>query len=230
MRRLYLTTALLVTGLLTIGGIAFASSMFKQTASITLTATKAGKSTGFKAALESSDTGAVQPQGLKTLTVTFPAKTKFNFKTSEIKVCKSSDTEVKATGGHSCPAKSRIGNGTAVANGAPVYPAIPENVNAYAGSNNIIFLLSPSGPSGQVLVLHGKVSSNKLTTEVPVIKVGALNIVITSLKLTVKAIGSGKKAFVTAGQCTKGKFVVKSNFLYQTGETLTISSSSHCTK
>ena len=49
------------------------------------------------------------------------------------------------------------------------------------------------------------------------ISAGGLNIVITALNLTVKTVGSGKNAFITAGKCTKGKFPVKSQFAYQTG-------------
>ncbi|HYM46210.1 MAG TPA: hypothetical protein VES65_08645 [Solirubrobacteraceae bacterium] len=228
MRRLRMTAMFLAMGMLAIGGLAYASTQFTQEAKITLTATKAGKSTGFKASLKSADPGAVQPQGLKTLTVTFPTNTKFNFKSTAIKQCKASSTEIKATLGSACPAKSKLGVGTATANGAPVLPVIPENVTAYAGKNEIVFFLSPSGPVGQLLVLRGKVSANKLTVAVPVIKEAGLNIVITSLKLTIKAVGSGKQAFVTAGKCTSKKFVVKSSFVYQTGAKLSRSSSSKC--
>jgi hypothetical protein len=227
---LQISGAALAVAALVGASVALASSQFKQTAKITLTATKAGASTGFKANLASSDPGAPQPQGLKTLTIAFPANTKFNFKSNAVKQCTATDIEIKATGGAACPAKSKIGTGTAMANGAPVIPAIPENAVAYVGSGQIVFLLSPKGPSGQTLVLHGKVSANKVTTEVPVLSAGGLNIVIAELALTVKAVGSGKNAFVTAGKCTNGKFVVKSSFLYQTGAKLALSSSSKCTK
>ena len=162
--------AMLLAGALIVGtaGAAYASSQFTQTSNITLTATKAGKPTGLKAALNAADPGAVQPQGLKTLTITLPANTKFNFKSAAIKQCKAGDTEIKATGGAVCPAKSKIGSGEALANGAPVIPAIPEVATAYAGNGQIIFLLAPKGPAGQVLVLHGKVSKNVVTTQVPV--------------------------------------------------------------
>ena len=230
MTRFKLAAAVLLTGALGVTGLAYASSQFKQTSVITLTATKAGQATGLKANLESSDPGAVQPQGLKTLTITLPTKTKFNFKSSAIKQCHATDIEIKATGGHACPSKSLIGSGAAAANAAPVIPVIPENTTAYAGSNQIIFLLSPKGPAGQILVLHGTVSANKITTQVPVISSGGLNVVITGLQLTVKKLGSGKSAFITAGKCTAGKFVVKSSFLYQTGETLALTSSSKCSK
>jgi len=63
-----------------------------------------------------------------------------------------------------------------------------------------------------------------------VINAGGLNVVITSLTLNVKTIGHGKKAFITAGKCKAGKFTVKSSFVYQTGATLTVPSSSKCSK
>jgi hypothetical protein len=231
MRRLKLMTVLTVAGVLCAGGLAYASSQFTQTSVITLTATKAGKPTGLQASLQSADPGAVQPQGLKTLTITLPTKTKFDFKSTALKQCKASEVEIKATLGSACSAKSKIGSGTAVANGAPVLPTIPENATAYAGHNEIIFLLTPAtAGAGQVLVLYGKVSANTVTTEVPVINAGGLNIVITALNLTIKTVGKGKQAFITAGNCTGGKFAVKSGFVYQTGATLSIASSSKCSK
>jgi len=230
MRMLRFLAGLVAVGVVGAAGVAYASEQFKQTSNITLTATKAGKPTGLKANLVATDPGAAQPQGLKTLTITLPEGTRFNFKSSAVAQCKASDVEIKATGGHACPSKSRIGSGTAVANGAPVAPTIPENASAYVGPNQIIFLLSPSGPAGQVLVLHGAVSKNKVTTQVPVISAGGLNIVITTLNLTVNKVGSGSKAFITAGKCKSGKFAVSARFLYQTGQTLTIPSSSKCSK
>lgn len=220
--------ALALVGVLGIACVAYASPLFTQTSNITLTATRAGKPTGLKAALQSADPGAVQPQGLKVLTITLPGGTKFNFKTTAIKQCKASEVEIKATLGGACPAKSQIGTGTAVANAAPVIPTIPENVKAYAGTNQIVFLFTPAAASGQILVLYGKVAANKVTTEVPVLQAGGLNIVITALDLTVKTIGSDGKAFITAGKCTAGKFTVHAHFLYQTGATLTRTSSSRC--
>jgi hypothetical protein len=224
-----ITTAL---AMLAVAAVALASSQFKQTSNVTLTATKAGQSTGFKAAIQSSDPGEPggKPQALKTLTLTLPSATKFNFKSKALTLCTAGDTEIKGTGGAVCPAKSKIGSGTAEANGYPAIPQIPENATAYAGKGNIIFLLAPKGPAGAPLVLHGVVSANKVTTEVPPISFGGVSIVITGLNLTVNKVGSGKTAFITAGKCTSGKFKVKSNFLYSTGATETLSSSSKCSK
>ncbi len=220
------------TAMLMVAAVAVASSQFKQTSNIKLTATKEGKATGFTAAIQSSDPGEPggKPQALKTLTITLPSATKFNFKSKALKLCTASDTEIKGTGGAVCPAKSKIGSGSAEANGAPVFPAIPENATAYAGKGNIIFLLAPTGPAGTVLVLHGIVSANKVTTTVPMISAGGLTIVITALNLKVNTIGSAKTAFITAGKCSAGKFNVKSSFLYYTGATQALSSSSKCSK
>ena len=231
MRKVWVIVSVALALAFGVVGAAIASSQFKQTSKITLTATKPGKSTGFSASIESSDPGAPngQPQALKTLTVTFPKNTKFNFKSSAIKQCVATDTELRATGGAVCPKKSKIGSGTAVANGAPVFPMIPEKAVAYVGSNEIRFLLTPTGPVGQTLVLHGRVSGNVMTTNVPAITSGGLKIVITALSLKINAFGSGKNAFVTSGVCSKKKFVVSAKFLYETGAKLTISSSSKCT-
>lgn len=213
-------------------GVALASSQFKQTSKITLTASKAGASTGFQASIASSDPGAPneQPQALKTLTVTFPTNTKFNFKSSAIKQCTASAVELVGTKGAACPAKSKIGTGTAMANGAPVYPKIPEIATVYAGKGKLLFVLVPATAVGSTLVLEGTVSANKLTTPVPALSSGGLKIVITELALNVKALGSGKQAFVTAGQCANGKFNVKSNFVYYTGSPVSLTSSSKCSK
>lgn len=216
--------------LLASGSVALATSMFKQSANIALTASKAGVSTGFKARLASSDAGATyeKPQALKTLTVTFPQGTKFNFKSSAVKQCKASATELVATKGSACPAKSRIGSGSANANGSPVYPKIPESAIVFVGKGKLVFLLLPSTAVGTPLVLEGKVSANKLTTPVPALESGGLSIVITELALKVKTAGSGKQAFVTAGKCTKHRFTVRSSFTYYTGSPVSLSSSSKC--
>lgn len=230
MRTLKITVLGLVSAMVATSGLALASSQFKQTAVVTLTATKPGASSGIRAAISSSDPGAplAQPQGLKTLTLTFPAKTRFNFKSKALKRCLASDTEIKATSGSACPSKSRLGSGSALANGAPVLPQIPESVTAFAANNEVLLLLAPTAPGGTTLVLHGKVSGNRMTTEVPVLKQGPVNIVLTELKLAVKAIGKGPTAFIRAGKCVKKRFVVTSSFLYQTGEKLTLTSSSKC--
>lgn len=235
MRRLKLSAAALAAAMLAttlLSGVVMASSQFKQTAKVTLTTKKQGASTGFKANLQSSDPGAPleKPQALTTLTLTFPTGTKFNFKSKALTQCKANDTEIKATGGSVCPSKSKIGSGSSTANGAPVFPKVSESVTAFAGKNEILLLLAPKvlGGPGATLVLHGKISGNKMTTQVPPITAGGLTIVITGFELSVKSVGSGKTTWAKAGKCVKGKFQVRSSFVYSTGEKLTIKSSSSC--
>ncbi len=231
MRRIRIAAPLTaIAALVLASGVALASSQFTQTSNITLTATKAGASTGFKAALKSSDPGEPggKPQALKTLTITFPPATKFNFKSKAITPCTASDVEIKGTKGAACPAMSRIGSGGAEANGAPVFPMLPENAIAYASKSDLIFLLTPKAAAGTVLVLHGKVAANKVTVAVPALVEGPLTIVITALELNVNRIGNGKSAFVTAGKCHAGRFTVGSSFAYYTGATKQLTSSSRC--
>lgn len=229
MKAVKITAGALAAVLLATTGIALASTQFKQTANVTLTATKANASSGIKAAIAATDPGAEfgKPQALKVLTLTFPANTKFNFKSKAIAQCKASETEIKATGGSACPSKSKLGTGSASANGAPVLPSIPEAVTAYAGKGEVLLVLAPKN-AGTTSVLHGKVSGNRMTTELPALAVGPVSIVVTELRLNVKAIGSGSSSFVRAGKCVKKKFTVKSSFLYQTGAKLTRTSSSKC--
>ncbi|HEY7890598.1 MAG TPA: hypothetical protein VIC05_00150 [Solirubrobacteraceae bacterium] len=230
MRTLKITALGLAIAMLAMTGIALASAQFKQTAKVTLTATKPNQSSGVKAVILSEDPGApfAQPQGLKVLKLTFPVKTKFNFHSKALAQCKASEPEIKATKGAACPVKSKLGTGSANANGAPVLPAIPEAVAAFAGNNEVILYLEHKALGGVDLILHAKVSSNKLTVEVPELKQGPVNIVLTELKLTIKAIGKGTNTFIKAGKCIKKRFVVTSSFLYQTGANSTLTSSSRC--
>lgn len=233
MRRVRFVVVAVLVAALALTSVAVASSQFKQTSKITLTAKGQGDSTGFRADIKSSDPGAPygKPQGLKQLTVVFPQRTRFNFRSKAMKQCKASDTEIKATGGSACPKKSRIGSGSAIANGAPVLPKISEDVTVFAGGGKQIrLLLAPASTAGQTLVIHGKINGNVLKANVPTIEAGGLKIVITALKLKVKAIGHDRSAFVTAGTCTSKRFVVKAKFLYETGAKLTLKSSSKCSK
>jgi len=233
MRRLQFTVVAILALILGVTSVAVASSQFKQTAKIAFTVKKEGDSTGFKVKIKSSDPGApnAQPQALKQLTVVFPQRTRFNFKSKAMKQCKATDTEIKATGGAACPTKSRVGKGNAVANGAPVLPMIPENVTAFAAGNKVVkLLLAPASTAGQTLVIRAKVKNNTLKANVPTIEAGGLKIVITELNLKVKAIGHDRSAFVTAGKCSSKKFVVKSKFLYETGQKLTLKSTSKCSR
>lgn len=230
MRKVSLALMMLAAAMLAMAGIAVASSQFKQTAKVTLTATKPNAPTGFKASIFSSDPGAPmgQPQALKLLVIAFPNGTEFNFNSKAIKLCKASDAEVVGTKGAVCPSKSKLGSGTATAMAMPVFPSIPETATVFAGANKELLVLVVPKAAGSTLVLHAKVTGGKLAVAIPKLEASGLKIVLVQLAVDVKTVGKGKNAFAKAGRCTKKKFIVTSRFLYENGETLSLKSTSKC--
>ncbi len=231
MRKLYLALMALAAAMLAMAGIAVASSQFKQTAKVTLTATKPNAPTGFKASIFSSDPGAPlgQPVALKVLTITFPNGTQFNFNSKAIKLCKATDAEIVGTKGTACPGKSKLGSGSATAMAMPVFPSIPELATVFAGANkDLIVLIVPKAGAGSTLVLHAKITNAKLVVTLPKLEASGLKIVLVQLAVDVKASGKGKNAFARAGRCTKKQFIVTSRFLYEDGTTLKLKSTSKC--
>lgn len=225
MRR-FLIVAVVASLSLTLTGVAVAA--FTQTSDITLTAHKAGKTTGIKANVSSADPSVPQPKAAKLLAVTFPVKTKFNLATPLVTACKLSDAQLAA--GASCPAKSLIGSGSAVANAYPLLTSVPATVKAYASGTHSMVMVATASVFGTTMrtIIHATVSGPKLTIPVPTPVASGIKIVLVSLKLSVPAKGSGTSALVTAGQCSSHRFVVKSHFVYADGSTFNTTSSSPC--
>jgi hypothetical protein len=211
---------------LTLAGAALAA--FTQTSNITLTAHKAGKPTGIKANVSSTDPGATQPKAAKLLVVTFPSKTKFNLGTPLVTACKLSDA--KLASGAACPSKSLIGSGSAVANAYPLASSVPANVKAYAAGPGKMVMVATAHVLGATMrtIIHATASGSKLTIPVPTPVVSTIKVVLVSLTLNVPAKGSGKNALITAGKCSAHKFAVKSHFVYVDGSTFNTTSSSAC--
>jgi hypothetical protein len=225
MRR-FLIVAVVAVLSLTLTGVAVAA--FSQTSIITLTAHKAGKTTGIRANVSSTDPSVPQPKAAKLLVVTFPAKTRFNLTTPLVTVCKLSDAQLAA--GAACPGKSLIGSGSAVANAYPLLTSVPATVKAYTSGSRTIVMVATASVLGTTMrtIIHAGVSGSKLTITVPTPVVSGIKIVLVSLKLSVPAKGSGKTALVTAGLCSSHKFTVKSHFVYADGSTFDTTSSSAC--
>ena len=161
--------------------------------------------------------------------ITFPAGTKFNFGTKLIKPCKLTTKQLETLGGPTCPKSSKIGTGSAVANASPVL-AVPINasVTSYVRSKSTVVLQVVTHPEiAPPIVILETVSGSKLSIPVPTSSSG-ISLVLTSLKLNIPALGSGKTALVTTGKCVAGKYAVKSNFVYADGSTDAITSSSRC--
>lgn len=219
--------------------VSAAAAKFTQFSNITLTAHKHGQTTGIKADVHASDPTAPggQPKSLTKLTITFPAKTTFNLKTPLATACTLSDKQLSNQFGPSCPRKSQIGTGSAVANAAPVANSVAAKVKAYVGrSNSMILVVKPTASAfaSQIIVIHASVSGSKVTIPIPQLVLGkspgfaGVKVVLVSLKLSVPALGSGKKALITAGTCSSHRFVVKSRFVYADHSTLELKSSSGC--
>jgi hypothetical protein len=221
---------------LALAGVALATGAFTQVSSITLTGHHPGATTGIKASVYSSDLQAPggKPKAAKTLVVTFPTGTRFNF--GSIKPCNLSDSQLEKANAKGCPAASQIGTGSAIANTAPsLLGNVTAQVTSYVHNSKDVILwvhhARAHGVAGDVntpLVIHEKVSGSKLTIPVPTQKVGPITVVLTKLTLSVPQHGSGSHALITAGKCTDGQFVVKSHFNYVDGSTFDATSSSKC--
>lgn len=107
---------------------------------------------------------------------------------------------------------------------------VTAGVKAYAaGKTSIVIVVHATSPAPYTAAIRGTVSGSKLTIAVPKLTFDGAPITLTHLKLTVPKKGTGKKALLTAGTCTSGKFTVTSAFTYYNGSPVTVKSSSPCT-
>jgi hypothetical protein len=227
MRRLIAIAAGAALAALVCASVALAA--FTQVSNIRLTAHRAGQSTGIVSDVHSSDPSAPgqKPKGAKLLVVTFPVGTRFNL--GRVKPCTLSDAQLTAQFGPSCPGPSQIGTGSAVANAAPLITAVNAAVKAYAGgAHQLVLVAKATKPVPTTLVIRATASGSRLSIPIPQLNLGGIKVVLTSLKLSTPAIGSGPSALMTAGKCAAHKFVVKSHFAYVDGSTLDEISSSAC--
>ncbi len=240
MRKWFLSGAVAVLSL-ALAGVALAT--FTQSASVRFTTEKAGRSTGISANLIATDTSNPVPQSIKKLTIDFPAGTRFNLKTPKLKLCTRTDKQLRNQFGLKCPNSSFIAGGTGAFSTFPIPEKavdptyqIPTTVRAYLGKGSILLIVRPTivAYKSWIYVLHAKVSGSTLTIAVPKMIRGRLKpfngvrIALTTIKLTIPAIGSGSKALVRSGRCTAHKFVVTSHFLYYKGPDQTVRTISPC--
>jgi hypothetical protein len=218
-------------GVLALALASAALAQFSQTSKVTLTAHKAGQSTGIKADIYSSDPTAPggKPKGATEVLISLPVNTRFNLATKLIKPCTLTTKRLESPGGPTCPRSSQIGTGSAVANASPLtgLSKINGSVTAYVrNSSTIILVVSTTIATPEVIV--ATVSGARLTISVPVEREAGISIVLTLLKLNVPALGSGGDALITAGKCVAHSFTAKSHFVYTDHSTLDLNSSSPC--
>lgn len=226
-----LTAAAVLVVLLATAGVALAQ--LTQTATVLLTAHKAGQPTGITATLQSSDPTAPggKPTAATNLVITFPAGTKFNLAKSSAKRCTYTDTQLAAQFGSTCPKNTQIGTGSAVANASPLISTVNAGVNAYVRSGSqMVLVVKPTLAGAQTIVIDASVHGSRLTMPIPSISLGGISVVLTSLTLDVPTRGKGAHALITSGKCAAGKFSVASDFTYADGSTQNLTSSSSCKK
>jgi hypothetical protein len=236
MRRWMALTGVVALSVLGLAGVALAAST--QVAHVTLTAHLAGQSTGITSDVRSSDPTAPgeKPKSARTLTITFPAATKFNFKTHPVKTCTLTDKQLTAAFGPSCPRQTQIGTGSAVANASPLAQTVKAHVRAYVGgANEMLIVITPTSlPGAATIVVRAAVSGSKVTIPVPQPVLGkskgfsGVTVALVSLKLDVPALGSGRSALITAGRCTGHRFLVTEHFVYRDHATLDLHGSLPC--
>jgi hypothetical protein len=233
-RRLF---AVLVTvAALSSTGVALAA--FAQTANVTLTTHTVGQSTGILAAMRASDPTApgAKPKALASLVITFPAHTTFNLATALVGPCRLTDKQLTTPFGPTCPRKSKVGGGGAVANASPLQQTVKATVTAYVRSpTQILLVLRPSLPGATPIIIHVTASGSRLEILIPRVVLGkargfpGITAVFVSLTLRIPALGRGPNALVRAGDCTSHRFVVRSRFAYRDHSVRDIRNTSSCT-
>ena len=238
MRRAFTTcTALAVV--LALGLTASAVAKFLQTATVSLTAHRAGQTTGMVVRLSAADPTALgaKPKALRSLRISFPAHTKFNLGTSSARACRLTDKQLTTAFGPRCPRASQIGTGTAVANLNPLQAVVNAPVRAYIrGDRQLILFVTPKLPGATPIIIPATVSGSTLSVRVPRLvygqsskpKFAGVTGVLVALKLTVPAMGAGPTALISAGRCTAHEFAVTSRFTYADHSRLTLHSKSRC--
>ncbi|MFL5827342.1 MAG: hypothetical protein ACJ76V_12525 [Thermoleophilaceae bacterium] len=227
-------------------GVAAAETVDGVTFSAKTTTTKAASSTGLKVTIAGTPAGADgKPIATREVTVVFPAGTKIN--TKAIPQCKATDQQIQSTNGSACPAKSKIGTGTAEAftDLGPTVDPVGEAIAAFNIPKGIAFLLTPTGPIGQTAAFrgrfagagaahaHGAASGPKLVTPVPKFPIpGGNEAKLTKFVLNVKANGKGAKAYSTTPKtCPKSKkWTLSAIFKYDTHAPITVTTTGPCKK
>jgi hypothetical protein len=245
MRRSIVLSAIATIATLTaLAGVAAAT--FHQSSRVALTTHRAGHASGFTARISSTDATApgAKPKRATRLVIAFPANTHFNLGTSLARACTLSDKQLTKPFGPSCPRRSEIGTGSAMINALPMATVqnVRATVNAYVrGADSLLIVLTGDQkllPGTPPIIIHATVSGSRLTLRLPHVVYGrgkgkfksfhGVTAVIASLTLSVPAMGSGTDSLLTAGACTRGRFVVSSRFTYADHSTMRLRSSSRC--
>jgi hypothetical protein len=190
----------------------------QQTYSQKFSVKKPGQSTGmtFKSSTHDPSAPGGVATAVRTVTLTLPAGAKIN-----------NGAVAKCVNPPSCPAKSKVGSGSATSNVAG--NAVPTSVVAYNRAGGLVLVIA--NPLGAPIVLQPSLAGGKLTLTLPDLSFGVVKIVVTDLSLTINKIGSGKKAFTTTPRtCPKSHaWLFQGAFSYADGTRKSLTAKSACT-
>jgi hypothetical protein len=239
-RKVHLIGALVGALALALSAVAVASPQFKQTVKAKYTTNKAQQPAGLNVNLSATDPGAQPPgaqPGVRTLKITFSGA-KIDF--SAAKLCTLTQDQAE-----SCPANTKVGDGTASANLVGTNPTtgqktvtqnLGQKVTAFTTKGGI-YLIVKGTSLPTTAILKGSLSkkgvlSVNVERDLPVIP-GGNKIVLTDFAVKIKKVvkGSGKKRkeFITTPKCPKSKkFTIKSSFNYDDGSKKNITTTQKC--
>jgi hypothetical protein len=244
-RKRFLLGALIGALCLALGGFAIASPTLQQTADIKLTTKRAAKSSGVNADLQSSDP-AGQPPGNQ------PATTKVVIQLPPgSRVDSSAHPQCNLTGdqvaANQCPANTKVGSGTATANGyAPGPPPtviqnVTTSVTAYNRRAGLAFLVrstDPRAPGTAIPIIAQLTKKGKLTANIPVLPLlgPGSRVFLTTFKVRLSPKSKlvrrrGKrvrKNLLTSPKVCRGTWTTTARFTYEDGDTRTVRTTQSC--
>lgn len=247
MRKFVLPAAIAAATAVGTVGIAFAADV-EQGLKVTVAPSKAGtaakpKAITLKVSTPAKPSPTAAPYATTKAVITFDKNIKFN--TSKFKFC--SEAIISAQGDSGCPAGSKVGTGTAVAQGvgtdtatgAPLNVGGRENlkITIFNGKNNGLFLhLVGTAPLPINATMIGSLKGRVLTVNIPEnlqtpIKSAAGNVFaeLYEFNTTVKATYK-KVPYVTLVGCTARKLTTKGTFYYTDKTSKTVSTTTACSK
>jgi hypothetical protein len=185
-----LIAALVAVFVLSISAAAYAT--FTQSFTQTFTVTKKSKATGIKTLISSSETDPnVAPKEVSKVIIKFHKGTKFNWNVPTQCKLTAQQIETAPDPATACPAKSKVGTGTAVAMIPTIVPSTTEDIVAFNTKKGIYFVLTDNTDDiapGQTLVIKGTLStaaSPVLTTPVPALVIAGKPVILTKFQLDI---------------------------------------------
>jgi hypothetical protein len=241
-RKKYLLGALVGVLALAVAAVAIASPQFKQTAKIKYSTKKGKRAAGLNLTVEATDPGA-QPPGNQ------PGATKVTLKFRGAKTNTKAGKQCKLPKSQAanCPANTKIGSGTALANVVGTNPntgqttvtgPLNNTVTIYLANKAVYLVIKGTTLPTTVILKSALTKSGKLTTnvkrDVPALP-GGNRIVLTKLTAKVKRVRKGRgrkqKALFRTPKCGRSKrFKIRAEFQYDDGTRKNLNLTQKCSK